>query len=338
MRILVAICVALAAAWAGYWFIGSTALKSGITAWFVARQSEGWVADYSDLSVQGFPSRFDTTLDNLKLSDPASGLGWEVPFFQLMTLSYTPNHVIAVWPHEQRIVTPDGAYTLASRDMRASLVVGASTALAPKRANLTAEGLAWTPEVGGDSTSVEALRLAAERIEPVSGGSDARYHLGLAAEGVAPATSSLALIDAEGTLPRVIETLNADLTVEFSAPWDRFAIEDARPQPTRVEVTRIAASWGAMSMEASGTLDVDAQGIPVGTITIKARNWRDMLALVSGVGLLTPDAATMAENALGLVANASADDKTLEIPLFFESGRIWLGPLPIADAPILRLQ
>ncbi len=338
MRILLAIGLALAAGWAGYWFIGSTALKSGITAWFDARQSEGWVAEYSDLSVQGFPSRFDTTLNDLKLSDPASGLGWEAPFFQLLTLSYTPNHVIALWPHEQRITSPDGAYTLASRDMRASLVVEASTALAPKRATLTAKGLAWTPEAGGDAAAVAALRLAAERMGDAPGTSDARYHLGLAAEGVAPAASSLALVDAEGALPRVIDTLNADVTVDFNAPWDRFAIEDARPQPTRVEVTRIAASWGVMTLEASGTLDVDAQGVPGGTITVKARNWRDMLALATRAGALTPDAATMAENALGLIADASANSKTLEIPLLFDGGRVWLGPLPIAEAPILRLR
>ncbi|WP_138934918.1 DUF2125 domain-containing protein [Roseovarius arcticus] len=338
MRILLAICLALAAAWAGYWFIGSTAVKSGITAWFDARQSEGWLAEYSDLSVQGFPSRFDTTLTDLRLSDPVSGLGWEAPFFQLLTLSYTPNHVIAVWPHEQRITSPEGTYTLASRDMRASLVVEASTAVALKRATMTAEGLAWTPEAGGDAAAVEALRLAAERLDDAPDTGDARYHLGLAAEGVAPAASRLALVDPEGTLPRVLDTLNADITVDFSAPWDRLAIENARPQPTHIEMKRVAASWGVMTLEGSGTLDVDPQGFPTGTITVKARNWREMLALAERAGALTPDAATMAENALGLVASGSGNGKTLEVPLRFEGGRIWLGPLPIGDAPILRLQ
>ena len=338
MRILLAICLALAAAWAGYWFIGSAAVKSGITAWFDARQSEGWLAEYSDLSVQGFPSRFDTTLSDVKLTEPASGLGWEAAFFQLLTLSYTPNHVIAVWPHEQRIIMPDGAYTLVSRDMRASMVVEASTAVAPKRVTMTAEGLAWTPEAGGDAAAVEALRLAAERLGDATGTGDARYHLGLAAEGVAPAASTLALVDTGGTLPRVIDTINADLTVDFSAPWDRFAIEDARPQPTRIEVKHVAASWGVMTLEASGTLDVDPQGLPGGTLTVKARNWRDMLAVAQRAGALTPNAANVAENAFGLAASGAADGKTLEVPLRFEDGRIWLGLLPIAASPILRLQ
>lgn len=342
MRILLAICLALAAAWAGYWFVGSSALKSGIAAWMDARQAEGWAAEYSDLSVKGFPSRFDTTLSDLRLSDPASGVGWEAPFFQLMTLSYTPNHVIAVWPHDQRVVTPQGAFAISSADMRASLVVSASTDLAPKRATLTAENVSWAPEFGRDAASVAGLRLAAERVEdapvedvPIGA---ARYHLGLAADDLAPPAQMLALMDAVGTQPRVIDSIGADITVDFTAPWDRFAVEDARPQPVRVDITRLTANWGQMTLEAAGLLDVDARGTPEGTVTVEARNWQDMLALAAAAGVLTEDAAATAERALGIVASAAGDGKTLEIPLRFEGGQIWIGPLPIAEAPVLRLQ
>ncbi|MEI4262104.1 DUF2125 domain-containing protein [Roseovarius sp. D0-M9] len=338
MRILLAICLALAAAWAGYWFIGSGAVKSGIAAWFDARRAEGWVAEYSDLTVQGFPSRFDTTLTEPRLSDPSSGLGWQAPFLQLLTLSYTPNHVIAVWPNTQDVSGPQGTYTLTSSDMRASLIVAASTSLAPKRATLTAADLSWAPSTGGDAASMAALRLAAERIEDAPGSGDARYHLGLAADDLAPPADLLAIANAADTQPRVIDSLTADITVDFTAPWDRTAIEEVRPQPTRIDITRLTASWGAMTLEASGTLDVDARGLPEGMMTLKARNWRDMLALAQDTGALTPDAASMADRALGMVATASGDDKTLEMPLRFEGGQIWLGPMPIADAPVLRFQ
>jgi hypothetical protein len=332
MRIFLAICLALAAAWAGYWFIGSSALKSGLAAWFDARRADGWVAEYADLSVQGFPSRFDTTFTDIRLADPASGLGWQAPFFQLLTLSYTPNHVIAVWPNEQRLTAPDGTYTLTSADMRASLVITPSAALAPERSTLTAEALSLV-DPAGDAMSVAALRLAAERVPNPD--SDARYHLGLAADDVAPSAALLALMDTGGAPPRVIDSVIADITVDFTAPWDRFAIEDARPQPTRVEVTRIAATWGAMTLEASGTLDVDARGTPEGVITARARGWREMLDLAEGTGALSADMADTAERALSMMAG---EDKTLEVPLRLSDGRVWLGPLPIAAAPVLRLQ
>ncbi|MFX0542486.1 DUF2125 domain-containing protein [Roseovarius sp. S4756] len=335
MRVLLAICLALAAAWAGYWFIGSSALKSGLAAWFDARRAEGWVAEYGALQVQGFPSRFDTSFTALRLADPAAGLGWQAPFFQLLTLSYTPNHVIAVWPHTQSITTPGGEFILSSADMRASMVVAPSTALALRRATLTGEALSLAPHAGaeGEALSVAALRLAAERIE--DGSADARYHLGLAATDMAPPAALMAQLEGSNSVPRVIDSVAADITVDFTAPWDRFAIERARPQPTRIEIARLAVTWGAMSLEASGALDVDARGLPEGDITLKARGWQDALEIARSTGALTPDMADTAQAALSMMAGG---DSALDIPLRLGEGRVWLGPVPIAPAPVLRLQ
>ncbi len=338
MRILLAICLALAAAWAGYWFIGSSALTSGIAAWFDAQRGQGWVAEYEDLKVQGFPSRFDTTLTAPRLSDPVSGVGWQAPFFQLLTLSYTPNHVIAIWPNSQSITGPAGDYTLTSADMRASLVVAASTELAPERATLTAGAISIAPDgsAEGDALSMASLRLAAERRE----GADlqngaARYHLGLAADEVAPPATFLAQIARNASLPRVIDSVIADVTMDFTAPWDLGAFESARPQPARIDITRIAATWGAMSLTASGVLDVDAQGLPEGSVNVSAKGWREMLDLARRAGAITPDMATTAERALGMMAGGA---DALEVPLRLGEGRVWLGPIPIAPAPVLRLQ
>ncbi|MFD0857378.1 DUF2125 domain-containing protein [Roseovarius aquimarinus] len=330
---MLAIVLALAAGWAGYWFIGSSAVKSGVADWFEDRRAEGWTAEYGALSVAGFPNRFDTTLDAVALEDPASGLGWRAPFIQIMALSYRPNHVIVIWPETQSFTDRGRAMTLDSTDMRASLVVAPSTALAPERVALTAEGLSLRPEGAAlsEALSASSLRLAAERVE----GAEARYHLGLAAADVAPAASLLAQIEGGGDLPRVIDSITADITADFTAPWDRAAIEAARPQPTRIEIIGMAMAWGGMALDAAGTLEVDAGGMPSGTLTLTARGWRDMLDAAEASSLLTSDMATTAERALTMM---SGGQDTLEMPLRFGEGRVWIGPLPIAPAPVLRLQ
>lgn len=335
MRILLAIVITLAAAWAGYWFIGSGALRSGVAAWFDARRAEGWQASYSDLSIQGFPSRFDTSLSDIALADPASGLGWRAPFFQVLTLSYTPNRAIAVWPREQRIDTPQGSYALTSEDMRASLHVAASTAMALERGILTAEGITITAENGGNGAfSIGALRLAAEQAGTEPGVGRPRYHLGLAADGVAPPAPLLARGDA---LPRVIDSVAADVTVTFDKPWDRHALEDARPQPTQIVIKSAEIRWGQMTLAASGVLDVGPGGQPDGTLTVTARNWRKMLETAADATLVTPEMAQTAERALTVFAGTGEAAKSLEVPLRFDGGRVWIGPIPIADTPVLRL-
>lgn len=337
MRVILAITITVAAAWAGYWFIGASTLKSGIAAWFDARRAEAWVADYSSLSVRGFPSRFDTSFVDMELRDPLSGLGWRADFFQLLTLSYTPDRVIAVWPHEQQVLTRTGTYRLVSSDMRASLVLESLASRAPKRSTLTAEGLAWVPAHGPGAVSLAALRLAGERIEAAPGTGNARYHFGLAADELAPPAEWLTALAPDGTLARVIEALTADFTVDFTAPWDRHAFAGTHPQPTRVEVKRIGVTWGSMTLEAVGAFDIDTTGIANGSLTLTAHNWQEMLRLAAASGILTPELVTGAEQALAEMERASGDTGRLQVPLRLADGAIWLGVLPIATLPRMRL-
>lgn len=166
-----------ALAWSGHWLWGRQVLAAQYERWFEARRAAGWEAGYSDRTIRGFPNRHDTTWRELQLQDPASGLGWQAPFFQLFLLSYNRHHAIAAWPERQVITTPDGPITVTSEQMQASLVTeGAEHALA--RGNLVADVLNITgPE--GATTALAQLRLAGTRVGPAS------YDLALSAEGLA---------------------------------------------------------------------------------------------------------------------------------------------------------
>lgn len=331
-RLLVVIVIA-AGLWAGYWWVGATGVKTGFDAWFEDRRAEGWVAEAGDITVRGFPNRFDTTFDQVRLADPATGWAWEAPFFQLFALSYRPNHVIAVWPDRHTLATPQQKYAITSNQMQASLVVGADTALPVERANLVADTLAITDEAGS-TTATTALRLAVERVP----GSEARYHLGWAADNLAPARAARMRIDTSGQLPQTLSAFRADIEATFDRPWDRSAIEDTRPQPTKITVKLAEARWGELELALAGSVDVDAAGLPSGTMTVKARNWRDILQMARASGQLPGGLADQLETGLALLSQMSGNTQTLDIPLDFRSGRVFLGPVPIGPAPNLRLR
>jgi hypothetical protein len=90
-----------------------------------------------------------------------------------------------------------------------------------------------------------------------------------------------------------------------------------------------------MALTLSGVLDIDAGGMPEGDLTLAAQGWREMLNIARASGAITPDMANTAQQALTMMSGAN--DK-LDVPLRVGQGRIWLGPLPIAPAPILRLK
>lgn len=334
MRILLTLIVIAAAAWSGYWYVGKTGVHEGFSTWLEARRAEGWAAETGTLEIRGFPNRFDTTFTDITLADPDTGLAWEAPFFQILALSYKPNHVIAVWPDNQLVATPREKYEVESSDMRASVVLGADLDLPLERTTLTAKELAVTPRSAEHTTRVEALRLAAERVPT----NPTAYRLGLAADGLSPALEWRVRLDPAGKLPERFDAFEADITVEFDKAWDRTAIERARPQPRRVNIRLAEARWGRLELQAAGEVLVDDQGYPVGDITVKARNWRDILNMATTSGSLPDAIAGTLEDGLELISQMAGNPKTLDIPLNFKNGKVRLGPVPLGDAPLLRLR
>ncbi len=333
MRFLLAAIVVAALGWSGYWFVGQHGLQTAFVSWFDARRAEGWVAETSDLGIRGFPNRFDIGFSNLMLADPETGLAWQAPFFQILMLSYRPNHAIAVWPDEQLISTPVEKYRVASNDMRASLVIAPNRSLAPERSTLTAAFLRITPETRPDeTTALSALTLATERQE------GNRYRLGLSAEGLTLSPLWRTRLDRQNRLPGQISGLHADLDVTFDKPWDRTAIEDARPQPTAIRLSLVDAKWGQLHLQAAGAVSVTSEGFPEGEITLKARNWREMLALATASGALSQSLAQTLDNGLSLIAQMNGNPQTMDVPLTFRNGRTLLGPIPLGPAPVLRLR
>jgi hypothetical protein len=162
MKRLLFVIVTAAALYAGYWFIGSNGATAGFERWFEDRRSEGWVAEYDNITTSGFPSRFDTTISDLSLADPETGVAYSAPFLQVFALSYKPEHLIAVWPNEQTISSPFGKAAITSTDMRASLIVKKSASLALEKANYVTEGLVAKIDDGLTYGASKAL-VAVER-------------------------------------------------------------------------------------------------------------------------------------------------------------------------------
>ena len=112
----------------------------------------------------------------------------------------------------------------------------------------------------------------------------------------------------------------------------------ARPQPRKINLRLAEARWGQLELQAAGEVTVDAAGIPEGEITIKARNWRDILKLAVETGAIPEGFAGSLEDGLSLMSQLAGNPKTLDIPLGLRGGRVLFGPVPIGPAPRLVLR
>jgi hypothetical protein len=164
MRVLIGIFVAAVLAWGGYWFLGANATEKALAAWFGERRAEGWVAEYASLETLGFPNRFDTTVSGLELADPDTGVAWSAPFFQILSLSYKPNHVILVWPDRQSFSTPDRQTSVTAGDMRGSAVFDIGPTLPLDRLVIEMEAMGFAGSDGALASLAQG-QLALRRAE-----------------------------------------------------------------------------------------------------------------------------------------------------------------------------
>lgn len=121
MRLMLAAILIAAAAYSGYWWVGSGREEAAIRAWFADQRG----AAAESVSTTGYPNRFDTTVTapELRMGDRT----WTAPFLQLLRLSYQPGHYIVAVAENQTISSPAQTLDIATDRTRASVVYAEDT-------------------------------------------------------------------------------------------------------------------------------------------------------------------------------------------------------------------
>ncbi|GGH52608.1 DUF2125 domain-containing protein [Frigidibacter albus] len=325
MRALLWITTAAAVLYGGYWVAGSTAMRRGAEAALADLQAQG-IAGPAEITLHGFPSRFDLTVEPVALRSGA--VEWSAPFVQLFMLAYRPTHLIAVWPNEQTLTLNGLPLTITSTDMRASAVVGVSADLPLDRTVLVAEDLAIS--AGADL----GVRLTEARLATRATDAGRLVHdLGAELLGLTLSPGLRAAADPEGTLPEAMDWLRLNAALTLDRPLDRHAAS-APPRPVALDLRDLSLRWGDLSLTASGQLTRGGDGRLQGRIEIDADHWREILALAVATGLVRAELAPTYAAALEqLAAVSGTDPDRLQVPLVLSGGWITLGPLPIGIAP-----
>lgn len=330
-RLLLTMIVIVALIWSGWWMLGASARTQAFEAWIKDRRADGWVADSSDLSVRGYPFRHDTRIRGFDIADPNSDWAWSAPDFEILSLAYDPTAFILSWPREQKVSSPDGTVTVSTSQMRGSVSFETDTDLALIAATIEIDDLGLISTSGWTGSALRGL-IASRRAEPGTA-PDIAHDVAVTLSDVVLPAPLKRQIDPAGVLDRRIESAKLDGTAAFDAPWDRHAVQGRKPALTALALRDVDITWGDLRLQARGRFTIDDDGFPDGEIDITARNWRKMLRTAAAAGLIPPELARAAEQALQLLALMSGDKTTLEVPLRFRNQKIAIGPVPIGPAP-----
>ena len=330
MRWLTGLVVVLGCLWSGYWFIGARGFEAGAMGWFAKMEAAGKIARYQALEVQGFPNRFDLTVTAPEIGDAASGIIWQAPFLQILSLSYKPWHVIAAFPPEQRITLPPKAMTVQAGKLQASVVVQPVPALPLDRLVLVGEDLVALGDSGWD------LRAASVQFATRQDATRADMHeIRLDVTDLQPDARLVAVMG--GVLPDRISLLRMDAVAGFTAPIDRMLLQ-TRPQVAQLILNDLRVTWGDMSVAAQGSVIADTAGFAEGEVRLRVENWQVALDVAEAMGLIATKDRKLWDQAATFLALGSGGDTAIELPLQFRGGETWIGPLAVGPAPRLQLQ
>lgn len=337
MRVLLAIVLIAAAAWSGWWWWNASLRETAVRDWLAERQADGWIAEAEAIEVDGFPNRVDLTATGLRLADPEAGWSWEAPAFQVLSLTWKPQHFIAAWPGEQVIATPYETARVASEVLRGSVVFEPGLDLALDRATVEIEDMAIAGEAGWQAALDTAL-LSVRQAEDEAAAPGA-YDVSFVAEGLALPEEWVAEIDRTGVLPRAMEAAEVNAALVFDRQWDREAVEGESPALEAMRLSDLRLSWGSLDLRGRGEIVADAAGQAEGTLDLRVQNWREMLAVAVDAGLIDRGMAQAVETGLSLVAQFSGTGDAIEATLLFEDGQTLIeapfGAVPIGEAPRL---
>ncbi|MEM7711508.1 MAG: DUF2125 domain-containing protein [Pseudomonadota bacterium] len=302
--------VAASVLWGGWWVVGARATEAAALEAIAEAEARGWDVARDDLSVRGFPNRFDLTLTEPRITAPA---GWTLsaPILGAFALAYRPNHVIAVGPDRMDLATATfGDVAITSDDLRASLIVSASTDPLLDRATIVTDGLSFAAEAG-------AVTLARGQIAT-------RRANGPTVHDVAIDLSDLSIPG----LRDVVQTVDADATVTFDRPL-------GAGDPPRLDTLDLRAttfSWGEVGGTLSGRMSVTSDGTPRGDFTLRLIGWERLLDLAVQAGLIPAGRAPLV--AAGL-RGLGGEDGAATVPIVLADGRLQLLGFPIASLPRL---
>ena len=325
MRALLMLVLLVAALWSAWWFYGARQTEAAFEGWLAGRAALGEVAE-AGIAVRGYPSRFDTTLSDLRIG--FGGWLWEADTFQTLMLAYAPHRAVAVWPGPQRLIDPFGNTTvLEGEEARASVRVGIDPALPLTSVTLVARDVAL--DGTGWQGRLAEFRFAARAGEGIGAalGEDARYQVGILLDDLALPEGG-AVPEA---LPPVLDLLRIDAVAEFDAPLALAAEVPARMEELRIG--EITLDWGGIGLSADeGRLRVDGGGFLSGSLPLRLRGYPLLVEALRDLGILPERQVVLALAGLSLIAG---DDGDITVPLSFEGGETRLGPIPLGPAPRL---
>jgi hypothetical protein len=308
---------------AGTWVWAAGAVQDGYETRRAERRAEGYSFENADPDVVGFPTAVRATLRRPVVAAP-QGWRWEGPV--------VTGEADILSPFTVRVTAP-GTHTLRTADGR-QLTADAETAHG--RVLLKPAGGVRSGQITLEQVRLQGLPAGPTQAEAVfvALGPERRPAEGPRELDFTLETDGLDLpAELETAFGRQIDRLAARGTLIGQAPREltRADLQAWRQRGGRIAVDHLELTWSPISLEGSGTLSLDQRLRPQGTLDVAVKGLGAGLDKLAAAGRIDRSAVNYAKLAIAALGrrDEATGETTVDVPLSFRAGRVYLGPVPL---------
>lgn len=313
----------------GLWF-GWTAVAQEFTrrieAWDATQRALGLKVAHGAPTMSGFPLLWQAALAEPSLTRPDGKISWNGPELRLIWRAWAP---------QQLDFSAPGVHVVTLSQSQGPAQITARLASAEAALRGGPQGQQVTANMSGADIDARTLGFALTVGSLVLSVTQRPDLL----SAVASAERLVATAGLDSPLGRDVEHL--DLSAELVGVLDlaappRLALEEFRDGGGTLTIKRLNLIWGPLRLLAEGTLTLDAELRPRGQLTAHVQGLADAIGRFEAAGALPRNQATGLKIAGALLTKPNGDGKPeTELPLSFEGGTVFLGPVALAKLPAL---
>lgn len=328
--------ISVAVVYVLFWWGMAYQFRETVNGWVELRRAEGYQVKHAGFRLSGFP-----LLLRMEMKEPAFAAGGDTPSWSwrgdkavVEAYPWNPWRVTVGLAGEYRLdVVQKGGpvtYTGAAEEFTARFPTGGGR---PPQGELTVRNFSLSDA----GTARAAAARAVIKIDRLSSGNvDYRtptVAFRLEAEGVKapgilalPLGGDISLLAVEGSVLGAIPP----------GPWPE-ALTVWRDAGGTLELKRLDTVLGPLTLNAGGTMALDASAQPIGAFTAKVQGFFETVEELRKGGFISGKDAVTATAVLGAMARKSRDGgpTTLNLALTIQDRRIYAGPVAFAELPAI---
>jgi hypothetical protein len=333
-----AILAGLAALYSGLWFVIAAQMESGLETWAAKQRSRGWTVEHSNISMTGFPLKWQMDIDKPLLSRSASKapFHWSGPQIQLNMRPWNLTRIGFSTMGDHRL-----GYATVKAAESTKLEIGAGHGELLFNNDGVLNDLSFTVE----GAVLETAQAQTYRFTQLHARLDldrptipeSKPHQVSAFHVTAELFGLTLPKEIKPALGRTISRIS--LSVDFLGVANGTNMQQALSQWARsggsLNVKQLEIGWSKLDISGTGTLALDPTLQPIAAFSGRVSGYSETLDAMANSGLIKPATAMVTRFALRALSSFTGDKKgdRIRVSLTIQDNFLHVGPVKLIKLP-----